>query len=85
MNLRLTAASRACLLDRTQPGSLAHDVLEGAPVIRRAGDPPGGLYEVDCSDTDCQELIRVASEYCPDALREIEAEISRQTRGHLER
>ena len=81
MMLRLTAASRACLLDRTQPGSLAHDVLEGAPVIRRAGDPPAGLYEVNCSDTDCQELIRVASEYCPDALREIEAEISRQTRG----
>jgi hypothetical protein len=81
MTLRLTAASRACLLDRTQPGSLAHDVLLGAPVIRRTDDPPGGLYEVNCSDTDCQELITVASKYCPDALREIEAAISRQTRG----
>lgn len=81
MTLHLTAASRACLLDRTQPGSLAHDVLLGAPVIRRSGDPPSGFYEVNCSDTDCQELKMVASKYCPDALREIEAEISRQTRG----
>lgn len=81
MTIRLTVESRACLLDRTQPGSLAHDALAGAPVIRRAGDPPGGLYEVDCSDTDCQELMLVASKHCPDALREIEAEISRQTRG----
>jgi len=81
MTIRLTAASRACLLDRTQPGTLAHDVLAGAPVIRRAGDPPSGLYEVNCSDTDCQELMMVASKYCPDALSEIEAEISRQTRG----
>jgi hypothetical protein len=81
MTLRLTAASRACLLDRTEPGSLAHDVLVGAPVIRRSGDPPGGYYELNCSDTDCQELLSVASKYCPDALGEIEAEISRQTRG----
>ena len=81
MIIRLTAASRACLLDRTQPGSLAHDVLAGAPVIRRPGDPPGGLYEVDCSDTDCHELMTVASKHCPDALREIETEISRQIRG----
>jgi hypothetical protein len=65
------------LLDRTEPGTLAHDVLAGAPVIRRAGDPPSGLYEVNCSDTDCQELMMVASKYCPDALREIEAEMSR--------
>jgi hypothetical protein len=63
------------LLDRTEPGTLAHDVLAGAPVIRRAGDPPSGLYEVNCSDTDCQELMMVASKYCPDALREIEAEV----------
>ncbi|HEY3304439.1 MAG TPA: hypothetical protein VGL70_12980 [Candidatus Binatia bacterium] len=81
MTIRLTAAARACLLDRTQPGSLAHDVLLGAPVIRRTGDPLSGFYEVNCSDTDCQELIRIASEYCPDALGEIEAEISRQNRA----
>lgn len=81
MTLRLTAASRACLIDRTQPGSLAHDVLLGAPVITRAGDPPGGLYEVNCSDTDCEEMMTVARNYCPDALREIEAEMSRQNRA----
>lgn len=81
MIIRLTAASRACLLDRTQPGSLAHDVLLGAPVTRRSGDPPAGFYEVDCSETDCQELMTVASQHCPEALREIEAEISRQTRA----
>jgi hypothetical protein len=78
MILRLKAGSRACLLDSTKPGSLAHDVLAGAPVISRRGDPPGGLYEVNCSDLDCRELMRVAAEYCPDALLEIEAEISRQ-------
>lgn len=81
MTIRLTAAARACLLDRTKPGSLAHDVLLGAPVIRRAGDPLAGFYEVNCSDTDCQELMKVASECCPDALREIEAEMSRQSRA----
>jgi hypothetical protein len=81
MTLRLTAASRACLLDRTRPGSLAHDVLLGAPVIRRPGDPSAGLYELNCSDTDCQELITVASNHCPDALREIEAEIAQQSGG----
>jgi hypothetical protein len=80
MTIRLKAESRACLLDSTQPGSLLHDVLAGAPVISRAGDSPGGLYEIECSDTDCQELIRVASEHCPDARLEIEAEISRQGR-----
>ena len=81
MTIRLTVESRACLLDSTQPGSLAHDVLAGAPVISRPGDPPAGLYEIDCTDTDCQEFIRVASKHCPGALREIEAEISRQNRG----
>lgn len=80
MTIRLKAESRACLLDSTQPGSLAHDILVGAPVISRPGDPAGGLYEIDCTDADCQELTAVASKYCPDALREIEAEISRQTR-----
>jgi hypothetical protein len=79
MIIRLKTESRACLLDSTQPGSLVHDVLAGAPVIRRHGDPPAGFYEIDCSDSDCQELKRVAAEYCPDALLEIEAEITRQT------
>jgi len=51
MTLRLKTESRACLLDSTKPGSLIHDVLEGAPVISRSGDPPGGFYEIDCSDT----------------------------------
>ena len=81
MTIRLKADSRACLLDSTQPGSLAHDVLAGAPVISRPGDPPGGLYEIDLSDTDCQELITVASKHCPDALLEIQAEFSRWPRG----
>jgi hypothetical protein len=81
VTIRLTVESRACLLDSTQPGSLAHDVLAGAPVISRPGDPPSGLYEIDCTDTDCQELMRVASKHCPGALREIEAEISRQAGG----
>ena len=80
MIIRLKTESRACLLDSTQPGSLVHDVLAGAPVIRRPGDPPAGLYEIDCSESDCQELKRIAAEYCPDALSEIEAEIARQTR-----
>lgn len=79
MIIRLKTESRACLLDATQPGSLVHDVLAGAPVIRRPGDPPAGLYEIDCSESDCQELKRIAAEYCPDALPEIEAEIARQT------
>jgi len=80
MTIRLTTESRACLLDSTQPGSVVHDVLAGAPVITRPGDPPAGRYEIECSDTDCQELILVASKHCPDALVEIEAEISRQAR-----
>ena len=79
MVIRLKTESRACLLDSTQPGSLIHDVLEGAPVISRSGDPPGGFYEIDCSDTDCQELMKVAAKFCPDALPEIEAQLS-QTR-----
>jgi hypothetical protein len=79
MTIRLKAESRACLLDSTEPGSLAHDVLAGAPVISRPGDTPGGLYEIDCTDADCQELIRIASKHCPEALREIEAELSRQS------
>jgi hypothetical protein len=80
MIIRLKTESRACLLDSTQPGSLVHEVLAGAPVIRRPGDPPAGFYEIDCSDSDCQELKRVAAKYCPDALPEIEAQIVRQTR-----
>ena len=81
MTLRLKTESRACLLDSTQPGTLVHDMLAGAPVITRPGDPPGGRYEIECSDADCRELAMVASKHCPDALLEIEAEIRRQTRG----
>ena len=81
MTIRLKTESRACLLDSTQPGSLVHDILAGAPVVTRPGDPPGGLYEIECGDADCQELATVASRYCPDALHEIETEIRRQTRG----
>ena len=81
MILRLKADSRACLLDSTQPGSLVHDVLAGAPVIGRPGDPTGGLYEIDCSDADCQELMMIAARFCPEALGEIEAAIGRQSRG----
>jgi hypothetical protein len=81
MIIRLKTDSRACLLDSTQPGSLVHDVLAGAPVISRPGDPPGGLYEIDCSESDCEELKQVASKHCPDAVHEIEAAMSRQTRG----
>ena len=51
MTIRLKTESRACLLDSIQPGSLVHDVLAGAPVITRPGDPPDGLYEIDCSHT----------------------------------
>jgi hypothetical protein len=80
MTIRIKTESRACLLDSTKPGSLVHDILAGAPVITRPGDPPGGLYEIECSDADCQELATVASRYCPDALLEIETEI-RQRRG----
>jgi hypothetical protein len=80
MTIRLKTESRACLLDSTQPGALVHDLLAGAPVIRRPGDPPSGLYEIECSDSDCQELRMVASTHCPEALLEIEAEIRRQTR-----
>ena len=81
MTIRLKSESRDCLLLSTQPGTLTHDVLSGAPVISRHGDPPGGLYEIDCSDMDCQELMTVASKHCPGALAEIEAEIRRQNRG----
>ncbi len=75
MTIRLTAEARDCMLLSTQPGTLAHDVLSGAPIITRAGDA-GGLYEIDCSDTDCQELMTVAAKHCPGALREIEAAMS---------
>ena len=78
MIIRLKTENRACLLDSTPPGSLVHDVLAGAPVISRPGDPAGGLYEIDCSDADCEELRRVASSHCPDALDEIEAALRRQ-------
>ena len=80
MILRLRTESRACLLDSTKPGSLIHDVLEGAPVIRRSGDPAGGFYEIDCSDLDCQELMKIAAEFCPDALPEIEAQVNQTSR-----
>jgi hypothetical protein len=79
MILRLKTESRACLLDSTKPGSLIHDILEGAPVIRRSNDPPAGYYEIDCSEVDCQELLRIAADFCPDALPEIEAQV-KQTR-----
>ena len=78
MIIRLKTETRACLLDSTPPGSLVHDVLAGAPVISRPGDPAGGLYEFDCSDADCEELKRVASSHCPAALDEIEAAIRRE-------
>ena len=78
MIIRLKTENRACLLDSTPPGSLVHDVLAGAPVISRPGDPAAGLYEIDCSDADCEELKRVASSHCPDALDEIEAALRRQ-------
>lgn len=77
MTIRLRAESRACLLDSTQPGSLAHDILAGAPMITRPGDLQGGLYEIECSDADCEELVRVASQYCSDAMLEIESQIRR--------
>ena len=80
MIIRLQADWRACLLDSSQPGALVHDVLAGAPIISRPGDPAGGLYEIGCSDTDYQELIAIAAGYCPEALGEIEAAIS-QSRG----
>ena len=80
MIIRLKTESRACLLDSTQPGTLVHDVLAGAPVITRPGDPLGGLYEFDCSEADCLELLDVASQYCPEAAGEIEAIIGRQPR-----
>jgi hypothetical protein len=80
MILRLKTESRACLLDSTKPGSLLHDVLEGAPVIRRSSDPPAGYYEIDCSDVDCQELLRIAADFCPDALPEIEAQVKQTGR-----
>jgi len=43
-------------------------------------DPPGGMYEIDCTDTDCRELMIVAAKHCPDALLEIEAELGRKSR-----
>lgn len=80
MIIRLTAESRACLLDSSRPGSLVHDALAGAPVIARPGDPPGGLYEIECSDTDCEELLRVAAEFCPEAVSEIRAAVRQYRR-----
>ena len=81
MILRLTAEARACLLDRTQPGSDVHEILVGAPIVRRQGDAAGGLYEMNFSITECDELKKIAAQHCPDAHREIEAEIKRQPRG----
>jgi hypothetical protein len=80
MTIRLTSDARDCLLLSTLPGTLVHDVLSGAPVITRPGDAQGGLYEIDCSDADCQELMAVAEKHCPGALREIEAALGRQNR-----
>ena len=81
MTIRLKVDSRACLLDSTPPGSLAHDVLSGAPVVSRSGDPPSGLYEIDCTESVCEELLKVASTHCPDAVGEIEAELRRNARA----
>lgn len=81
MMIRLKTETRACLLDCTRPGSLLHDVLAGAPVVNRSGDPPGGLYEIDCSDALCQELVAIAARHCPDAVVEIETWLGRQTRS----
>jgi len=78
MMIRLKTETRACLLDSTPAGALLHEMLAGAPVVSRAGDPPGGLYEIDCSDADCQELLAVASKHCPDSLSEIESAIGRR-------
>jgi hypothetical protein len=78
MIIRLKTENRACSLDSTPPGSLVHDVLAGAPVISRPGDPAGGLYEIDCSGADYEELKRVVSNHCPGALDEIEAALRRQ-------
>jgi hypothetical protein len=77
MVIRLRADWRACLLDSSQPGCLVHDVLAGAPVISRPGDAAGGLYEIDCSGAECQELLTIAARYCPEALGEIKAAIGR--------
>lgn len=78
--IRLKTETRACLLDSTQPGSLLHELLSGAPVVTRAGDPPGGLYEIDCSDESCEEMLAVAIKHCPESVHEIEAEVNRQVR-----
>lgn len=80
MVIRLTAESRACLLDSSRPGSLVHDVLAGSPVVTRPGDPRGGLYEIECSDTDCEELLRLAAEFCPEAVPEITAAVGQNNR-----
>jgi hypothetical protein len=50
-------------------------------VVNRSGDPPGGLYEIDCSDALCQELMAIAARHCPDAVVEIETGLGRQTRS----
>lgn len=81
MTIRLKVDSRACLLDSTAPGSLAHDVLSGAPVVSRPGDPPSGFYEIDCTESVCEELLKVASTHCPDAVGEIEAQLRRNARA----
>lgn len=77
MTIRLSSEARDCLLLSTQPGTLVHDVLSGAPVITRPGDAQVGLYEIDCSDADCEELMSVAERHCPGALREIQAAAGR--------
>ena len=69
------------MLDNTRPGTLVHDVLAGAPVITRPGDPTGGLYEFDCSDAQCGELRKIAERYCPEAVSEIDAAIRRAAEG----
>jgi hypothetical protein len=68
MMIRLNSETRACLLDSTEPGSLLHDILAGAPKVIRSGDPPGGLYEIDCSDTEYRQLAAIAAEHCPNEV-----------------
>lgn len=75
--IRLNSATRACLLDSTRAGSLMHELLSGAPIVIRAGDPLGGLYEIDCSDANCRELLDIASKHCPDSVGEVESAIKR--------
>jgi hypothetical protein len=35
---------------------------------------------MECSDTDCEELLKVAAEFCPEALAEIRAAVGQYNR-----